>query len=281
MPGNRPKKRKPEEISHPPKQLSLSGEDWTEFERGIDLFNDGSFWHAHEAWEEVWKRQVDDERVFFQGLIQLAAAYHHAISKRSYRGLLNNLDKAYEKLKVFSPEYLGVSVAPLLESIRRGRAEVVHQGADILEGFSRHNIPRISFHKPADPDLLVAMTEILTTAEFREGVRLFNGGYFWEAHEVWEELWRGQEGDAKTFLEGFVRLASAYNFLRLNRQDHTVYLLRKAYDGLGRFQQSVSGINLRPILERIMSTCRALENSGANGDRATMLRNVPNIQVKE
>src|SRR5437867_13299497 len=102
MNSKRPQKKKPEEISRTPlKQLEMSVEDWAEFGHGVTLFNSGKFWHAHEAWEQVWLRHAEDERLFFQGLIQLAAAYHHLIVKKNYRGLMNNFDKAWQKLEVF------------------------------------------------------------------------------------------------------------------------------------------------------------------------------------
>ena len=41
---------------------------------GIDLFNHGFFWEAHEVWEQTWKASVSNERELLQGLIQLAAA---------------------------------------------------------------------------------------------------------------------------------------------------------------------------------------------------------------
>jgi predicted metal-dependent hydrolase len=48
-------------------------------------------------------------------------------------------------------------------------------------------------------------------AVFQRGVELFNAGYYWEAHEVWEELWhveerRGATGEA---LKGLIKLAAA------------------------------------------------------------------------
>jgi hypothetical protein len=93
MYSHRPLKKKPWEIQRLPlRTISMSEEDWREFEYGVQLFNEQKFWHAHEAWENVWKRHHEDERLFFQGVIQFAAAYHHLVTKRSYRGLLNNLD---------------------------------------------------------------------------------------------------------------------------------------------------------------------------------------------
>lgn len=44
--------------------------------RGLDLFNHGYFWEAHEAWEEPWQglRRDSAEALHLQGLIRLAAA---------------------------------------------------------------------------------------------------------------------------------------------------------------------------------------------------------------
>jgi hypothetical protein len=48
------------------------------------------------------------------------------------------------------------------------------------------------------------------TPAFLWGVDLFNAGYYWEAHEAWEELWRAAEGDeAAALLHGLIKLAAA------------------------------------------------------------------------
>ena len=46
---------------------------------------------------------------------------------------------------------------------------------------------------------------------FRYGVDLFNGGYWWEAHEIWEDLWRrSPRGTARNhLLKGLIMLAAA------------------------------------------------------------------------
>jgi hypothetical protein len=43
------------------------------------------------------------------------------------------------------------------------------------------------------------------------GLDLFNHGYYWEAHEAWEALWRaaGRKGRAAAFLKGLIKLAAA------------------------------------------------------------------------
>lgn len=43
---------------------------------GLDLFNRGFYWEAHEAWEPLWAgcRERAEQHAFLQGLIALAAA---------------------------------------------------------------------------------------------------------------------------------------------------------------------------------------------------------------
>lgn len=43
------------------------------------------------------------------------------------------------------------------------------------------------------------------------GLDLFNHGYYWEAHEVWEGLWHaaGRTGTTALFFQGLIKLAAA------------------------------------------------------------------------
>ena len=43
------------------------------------------------------------------------------------------------------------------------------------------------------------------------GLDLFNYGYYWEAHEVWEGVWHscGRTGSAGDFIKGLIKLAAA------------------------------------------------------------------------
>ena len=60
----------------------MLGADYLE---GVRLFDEGRYWDAHEAWERAWVRlpKGSDERRFYQGLIQLAAALLHRERARS------------------------------------------------------------------------------------------------------------------------------------------------------------------------------------------------------
>lgn len=79
-------------------------------ERGLELFNAGRFWDAHEAWEEAWmpdRRGTDG--AFYKGLIQLAAGYLHA-SRHNRRGALNKLRSGSAYLVPYLPAHHGVDL---------------------------------------------------------------------------------------------------------------------------------------------------------------------------
>ena len=64
-----------EAVTSPPLDLR----QWRQCDRyreGIDLFNQGYYWEAHEAWEDVWKVMArgGSEAQILQGLIKVAAS---------------------------------------------------------------------------------------------------------------------------------------------------------------------------------------------------------------
>jgi predicted metal-dependent hydrolase len=106
------------------RELAFTNEDREEFDRGIRLFNEGKFWHAHEAWEQVWRRHPEDSRLFIQGLIQMAAAYHLLIEKRRYSGARSNFNKALARLRLFEPDFLNLPLTEFIRAIERAQDEI-------------------------------------------------------------------------------------------------------------------------------------------------------------
>lgn len=103
---------------------------------GIALFNDQKFWHAHEAWERDWLVAGGDEKVFIQGLIQLAAAYHH-VQRRTYSGGVRLFDAALEKLSRVPAGFFGVD-----------RSEAVARAAEHRQCIARgEHIDALDFPK--------------------------------------------------------------------------------------------------------------------------------------
>jgi predicted metal-dependent hydrolase len=88
------------------------------FRDGIELFNQGRFFAAHEAWEEIWRSTRPEPKGFFQGLIQTAAALHQFLDLHRIEGPRRTLAKARRRLEPYLPEALGIDIADLLRQIR-------------------------------------------------------------------------------------------------------------------------------------------------------------------
>src|SRR5262249_45438159 len=84
--------------------------------QGIEEFNRGHFFEAHELWEEAWNEVVGEEKRFYQGLVQIAAAYHK-LSLAQYNGARKLLERGNQILSGFPPDYADIDLAPLLEAV--------------------------------------------------------------------------------------------------------------------------------------------------------------------
>jgi uncharacterized protein len=88
------------------------------FHEGIDLFNRGEHFAAHEVWEEIWRSTTPEPRELFQGIIQVAAALHQFRDLHRIDGPRRTFAKARSRLEPYSPAACGLDVAGLLDAVR-------------------------------------------------------------------------------------------------------------------------------------------------------------------
>ena len=128
-----------DEQKRPPSSSSLITHH-SSLAEGVALFNEQRFWHAHEAWERIWLTAAGDEKRFLQGLIQLAAAYHH-VQRGTYRGGVRLFDAALEKLEAFPESHLGVDRTEAVAGARKHR-ETIARGEHIEAG----ELPKLRYN---------------------------------------------------------------------------------------------------------------------------------------
>jgi len=79
------------------------------YRAGIELFNRGEFFEAHEVWEDLWHECGSADRRFFQALIQAAvSAYHHQRGNAAGANRLYHSGRKY--MEPFRPVYLGLAI---------------------------------------------------------------------------------------------------------------------------------------------------------------------------
>lgn len=113
-------------------------------QRGIELFNEGLYWEAHEAWEVAWTpdRQGPDSG-FYKGLIQVAAGCLH-YTRRNRRGTVNKWRSGGDYLRAYPAVHRRVELAPLVEAVDRMLAAM--EG----EGWPELQLPRIELARNLD-----------------------------------------------------------------------------------------------------------------------------------
>jgi uncharacterized protein len=98
--------------------------DNAEYLWGVDLYNAGFFWEAHEAWEGLWRSAGRDpqQRRFLQGLIQCAAACLKAVAgdvEASQRLAARGLARLERACADRDGLFMGLDVARFVADFRR------------------------------------------------------------------------------------------------------------------------------------------------------------------
>ncbi len=88
---------------------------------GLAEFRAGRFFEAHEEWELLWKDSKGDDKVFLQGLIQLAAACVH-IGRGNAAPAKRLLELAKAKLDRFGDDEGGINLGFLRKEIEAALA---------------------------------------------------------------------------------------------------------------------------------------------------------------
>jgi hypothetical protein len=109
------------------------------FRKGLEAFNFGHFYEAHEHWEEVWLETPNPEKTFLQGLIQIAAAFHHH-SRANRQGTQNLLAAGLAKIELFPGVHREINLEALRIAVRRW-LQALNDGKNA----EKRAIPQIEF----------------------------------------------------------------------------------------------------------------------------------------
>jgi ribosomal protein S18 acetylase RimI-like enzyme len=152
----------------------LAAEDWlanTAYLRGIDLFDNGFPWEAHEAWEAVWRATRQDrlQQMFAQALIQGAAALVKVAEGRpaGVRSLASRACEALDEIALATggARYMGVLPAVIagdLAAFVRSNPSSLAHAPRIATAVRSRDLPATL----SDFRVQSAATEIIERADF-------------------------------------------------------------------------------------------------------------------
>ena len=114
------------------------------FLKGIDYFNNKSFYDAHESWELLWTEYALQDALFIQGLIQLSVAFFH-ITNLNLIGSKNLFNKCLPKLKKFPSNHRDLNLSDIIDSAEESLKMV--SSIDKVSQFDWELAPKIVIKK--------------------------------------------------------------------------------------------------------------------------------------
>ncbi len=110
--------------------------------KGIREFNSWRVYVCHETLEDVWRAEPGDLADFYQGIIKVAAGFHHLL-RGNHKGTVNLLGPALALLEPYRPTCQRVDVQRLIEETGACYERVRELGPKRLDEFDRSTLPQI------------------------------------------------------------------------------------------------------------------------------------------
>ncbi len=86
---------------------------------------------------------------------------------------------------------------------------------------------------------------------FHEGVALFNAGEWFEAHEVWEDIWRMASGPKKHFYQGLIQVAVTIEHMRRGNPRGVLSVWTTAQEKFRGIDDVYMGIDVPALLSAV------------------------------
>ena len=108
------------------------------FQRGLDEYDKGDYFEAHEAWEDLWSDYNFPDRKFVQGLIQLSVSFVH-LGNGNLTGAKNLLKKCQQKFEDYNGMHRDINLSDLKSSIEA--VEIVYSELNNCRDFDWDLVP--------------------------------------------------------------------------------------------------------------------------------------------
>ncbi len=102
---------------------------------GLQLFNQGEYFEAHEVLELAWRDETGAVREVYRGILQIGVAYYHILNQ-NYVGAIKMFARAKRWLMPYPSPCRGID----LDSLRRDAAQIEHIVLELgVNGLHRFN----------------------------------------------------------------------------------------------------------------------------------------------
>ncbi len=96
---------------------------------------------------------------------------------------------------------------------------------------------------------------------YLQGIAFFNECEFFEAHEVWEEVWTEYQGPARKFYQGLIQAAVCLHHFGNGNTRGARKLYHSSRQYLEEYRPHYLGVDLDKFLAEMEACCRAILDS--------------------
>ena len=113
---------------------------------GLELFNRGRYFEAHEALEAAWHEETGPVRELYRGILQAGVVYLH-ITRHNFAGAIKVYQRSQKWLSLWYEECRGVAVGQLQRDLKRVVLEVQKLGPDRMAEFDLSLLKPVVFER--------------------------------------------------------------------------------------------------------------------------------------
>jgi hypothetical protein len=163
----------------------------------------------------------------------------------------------------------------LLHGSRTSPSSRFHVDAEALPRYSSRPFPAYAYvpgqrphphrdpkgHSYGDPESMpapVAPEDWHHSADYRYAVDLYNFGYWWECHEVFEGLWKavGSKTEGGSFFQALVDLAAGNLKHRMQNTASAIKLWNVSLARFAKLPSPYMGVDIRGLEDKIQARLR-------------------------
>jgi len=83
---------------------------------GIAQFNSGEFYACHDTLEALWIESPEDDRKFYQGILQVAVGLYH-LGNQNWRGAVILMGEGLNRLRTYPSDYAHLELEAFLMDV--------------------------------------------------------------------------------------------------------------------------------------------------------------------
>jgi len=114
---------------------------------GVEAFNAGNYFDAHEFLEEAWNKDTSASRDVYIAVLQIAVAYLQ-IERQNYRGAVKMFLRARQWLSPLPAVCRGINIDRLKDDANHVHRILVKMGPDAINDFDQSIFPPIDYKEP-------------------------------------------------------------------------------------------------------------------------------------